>query len=159
MPNVLVVSNCPSENTILLQQAVANGCRNDQLEDTTVRVLVPWDAGAEDVLWANGIILGTTENFGYMSGAIKDFLERIYYPCIENTEGLPVALYVKGGLDGQGAKNSVERILTGLKWKFIQPPLVLKGEFQEEFIDKCEELGLTMCAGLEAGVFLTYKYT
>ncbi len=153
MPNVLVVSNCPSENTQKLQQAVVRGCRNEMFEGIELRACIPWDAGPEDVLWADGVILGTTENFGYMSGAIKDFLERIYYPCLEQTEGLPVALFVKGGLDGQGAKSSVERILTGLRWRFIQPPLVMKGDFRPEFLESCEHLGMTMCAGLETGIF------
>ena len=153
MPNVLVVSNCPSENTQKLQQAVVRGCRNEMFEEIELRACIPWDAGPEDVLWADGVILGTTENFGYMSGAIKDFLERIYYPCLEQTEGLPVALFVKGGLDGQGAKSSVERILTGLRWRFIQPPLVMKGDFRPEFLESCEHLGMTMCAGLETGIF------
>lgn len=153
MPNVLVVSNCPSENTEQLHQAVVRGCRNDMFGEIELRAFIPWDAGPEDVLWADGVILGTTENFGYMSGALKDFLERIYYPCLEQTEGLPVALFVKGGLDGQGAKSSVERILTGLRWRFIQPPLVMKGDFRPEFLESCEHLGMTMCAGLEAGIF------
>ena len=129
------------------------GCKNEDLENTTVVAKIPWDAVAEDVLECDGIILGTTENFGYMSGAIKDFLERVYYPCLELTEGKPVAVFVKGGLDGQGAKTSVERILVGLKWKLIQPPLVMKGDFQPGFLDQCEELGMTMAAGLEAGIY------
>jgi len=153
MPNVLIVSNCPSDNTTSLQRAVVRGCQHPGLESTTVRALVPWDADAGDVMWCDGIILGTTENFGYMSGAIKDFLERIYYPCLEKTEGKPVALFVKGGLDGQGAKSSVERILIGLRWKFIQPPLVMKGTFQPSFLDECETLGTTMAAGLEARIY------
>ncbi len=153
MPKVLIVSNCPSENTRRLQDAVVKGCENDVLEDTTVRALIPWDADADSVLWCDGIILGTTENFGAMSGAVKDFLERIYYPCLELTAGKPVALFVKGGLDGQGAKTSVERILVGLKWKFIQPPLVMKGDFQHSFLSQCEMLGTSMAAGLEAGIY------
>lgn len=113
----------------------------------------PLDAGPEEVLWANALVLGTTENFGYMSGLIKDFLERIYYPCLEKTEGLPVAVYVKGGLDGEGAKNSVARIMTGLKWKPVQPTLVLKGKYRPEFLSQCTELGALMSAGLEANIF------
>ncbi|WP_424945777.1 flavodoxin family protein [Candidatus Spongiihabitans sp.] len=153
MPKVLVVSNCPSDNTTKLQNAVVKGCAHEDIAQCKVRARIPWDANADDVLWCDGIILGTTENFGYMSGAIKDFLERVYYPCLELTEGKPVALFVKGGLDGQGAKTSVERILVGLKWKFIQPPLVMKGEFQPAFLRQCETLGTTMAAGLEAGIY------
>lgn len=153
MPQVLIVSNCPSPNTLKMQEAVVRGCMSQDLENTRVVARIPWDANAKDILKCDGIILGTTENFGYMSGAIKDFLERVYYPCLEQTEGKPVAIFVKGGLDGQGAKTSVERILVGLKWKMIQPTLVMKGDYKPEFLDQCEELGTTMAAGLEAGIF------
>ncbi len=111
------------------------------------------DATAEDVLQADGLILGTTENFGYMSGLVKDFFERIYYPCLEQTQGLPYGLYVKGGLDGEGAKVSVERIVTGLRWKPICPSVVLRGDFKPSFLESCKELGLRMAAGLDAGIY------
>lgn len=153
MPNILLVANCPSDNTRRLRDAVASGCCQPEFTKTAAQSLVPWDATAVEVLWSDGIIIGTTENFGYMSGAIKDFFERIYYPCLEQTAGKPVALFVKGGLDGQGAKTSVERILLGLKWKLIQPPLVLKGEFHEQFLEQGQTLGMSMAAGLEAGIF------
>ncbi len=151
MPKILIVANCPSENTLALQTATARGCRYDK--NIAVRVRIPWDCHARDVIGSDGVIIGTTENFGYMSGAIKDFFERIYYPCLEVTEGKPTALYIKAGLDGQGARTSVERILTGLKWKLIQPALVLKGKYREDFIDQCETLGMTMAAGLDAGIY------
>ncbi len=153
MANLLLVANCPSENTRKMWQAVYTGACHGDIEGVETRRCEPLEAGAEDVLWADGIILGTTENFGYMSGLIKDFLERIYYPCLEKTEGLPVAVYVKGGLDGQGAKTGVERILTGLKWKLVQPTLVFKGEYRDEFLDECEQLGTLMAAGLESRIF------
>lgn len=153
MSNLLIVSNCPSVNTRALQQAVVGGAQQENFEGMQIKNLEPLDAGPEEVMWADGLILGTTENFGYMSGLVKDFLERIYYPCLEQTEALPFALYVKGGLDGQGAKTSVERIVTGLRWKHIREPLVLKGEFCDQFVADCRELGLTMAAGLDAGIF------
>jgi len=118
-----------------------------------IRAREPLAAGPDDVLWADGIVLGTTENFGAMSGLVKDFLERIYYPCLEKTQGLPAAVYVKGGLDGQGAKTSVERILTGLKWKLVRPTLVFRGEYRAEFRAECEGLGELMAAGLDAQIF------
>ena len=153
MPNLLIVSNCPSENTRKLQQAAYAGACHKDIAGVETRVYEPPEAGPDEVLWADGVILGTTENFGYMSGLLKDFLERIYYPCLEKTEGLPVAVYVKGGLDGQGGKTSVERILTGLKWKLVQPTLVLKGKYREEFLTECTQLGTLMAAGLESHIF------
>jgi len=153
MPNLLIVANCPSPNTRKLWQAVQDGANYPGIQGVTVRALEPLAAGPDDVLWADGIVLGSTENFGAMSGLVKDFLERIYYPCLEKTPGLPAAVYIKGGLDGQGAKTGIERILTGLKWKLARPTLVLKGDYQDQFRTDCERLGALMSAGLEAGIF------
>ncbi len=153
MPRILIVANLPSDNCIALRDAVVRGASDPALDDITVNACAPLEAEADDVLEADGIIVGTTENFGYMSGLIKDFFERIYYPCLEKTEALPCALYVKGGLDGQGAKSAMERIITGLRWKPIRDTLVLHGEFRDEFVSNCEELGMQMAAGLEAGIY------
>jgi len=113
----------------------------------------PLQTTADDVQWANGIILGTTENFGYMSGAMKDFFDRIYYPCLESCQGLPCAVAIRAGLDGTGTKIAMEKILTGLRWSLIQEPLISKGAFQEHFLTDWETLGMTMAAGLEAGIY------
>ena len=105
------------------------------------------------MLAADALILGTTENLGYMSGALKDFFDRCYYPCLERTQGLPYALYIRAGNDGAGARRSVESVATGLRWRAVQEPLIFRGEWREEFEGACHELGMAMAAGLEAGVF------
>lgn len=151
--NILIVANCPSKNTRKLQQAVCRGAQHPDMDGIAVCAFEPQAVGAEHILQADGLILGSTENFGYMSGLIKDFFERIYYPCLEKTAGLPVAIYIKGGLDGTGAKNSIEKIIGGLKWKLVQPALVLRGAYQPQFADQCEQLGMHMAAGLDAGIF------
>ena len=153
MPQLLIVSHVPSANTRAMTDAVIKGARHEDITEVALRALAPREAGPDDVLWADGILLGTTENFGYMSGAIKDFFERIYYPCLEKTEGLPYALFIRAGNDGAGARSSMERIITGLAWRAVQEPLICKGAYQTEFLASCEELGMTMAAGLEAGVF------
>lgn len=150
---LLVVSHVPSPNTQRLLEALLAGARHEDIAGVEVIHKPPLEAGPEDVLAAHGIILGTTENFGYMSGALKDFFDRSYYPCLEHTEGLPYALYVRAGNDGEGTRQAVERIVTGLRWKPVCPALIMRGSFQEEFLAQCEELGMTLAAGLEAGVF------
>lgn len=153
MPNLLLVTHCPSPNTENLRQAVIAGIENPDVSDITLRSLTPLEATADDVLWADGLIIGTTENFGYMAGRIKDFFERIYYPCLEQTQGLPFALYIRAGNDGTGTQTSIERIVTGLRWHYVQEPLICRGDFDPQFLEQCQELGLLMAAGLEAGVF------
>ena len=150
--HLLVVAHAPSENTRRLVDAVVRGAGHEDVENVTCRHIPPLEAGPDDVLAANAIILGTTENLGYMSGALKDFFDRVYYPCLEETQGLPYALYIRAGRDGTGTRRAVESITTGLRWQPAQEPLICHGEFREQFITDCEELGLYMAAGLDAGI-------
>lgn len=151
--NLLIVYHSQSGTTEKMAEAVIRGARNEEIGGVEVRVMSALDAEAGDVLWSDALILGTPENFGYMSGALKYFLDRIYYPCLERVEGKPYALFVRAGNDGTGAVTSVQRILAGLALKEIQPPLIVAGEFDEDRLAECEELGMTVAAGLEAGVF------
>jgi multimeric flavodoxin WrbA len=88
-----------------------------------------------------------------MSGALKYFFDRIYYPCLEHTQGLPYALFIKASQDGQGARTSVERIVTGLRWRAVQAPLIVVGELGPDHLDAAHDLGLTLAAGLDAGLY------
>ena len=74
MKRLLIVANTPSANTEALASATLNGCRHPDIDSVETKHIPPLEANADDVLQADGIILGTTENFGYMSGALKDFL-------------------------------------------------------------------------------------
>jgi len=153
MKLLLIVAHAPSENTRLMVDAVLKGAENPDIRGVATRWVPPLEARPEDVLGCDGIILGTTENLGYMSGAMKDFFDRCYYPCLEQKQGLPCALYVRAGQDGAGTCRAVETICTGLRWNWIQPPLVCRGEWQVSFLEQCEELGMTMAAGLEMGIY------
>jgi multimeric flavodoxin WrbA len=150
---LLVVSHSRSGATQSLADAVVAGATSDDIDEVEVRVKRAFDADVDDVQWCEGIVLGTPENFGYMSGALKDFLERIYYDVLEETRGLPYALFVKGGHDGEGAIRSVERIVTGLHWKAVLAPVLTVGDIDDAARARCYELGITFAAGLEAGVF------
>ena len=151
--HLLVVFHSRSGATQAMADAVVAGATGPDIDDVEVRALRAPDADADDVRWCNAIVLGTPENFGYMAGLVKDFLERIYYVVLSETPGLPYALFVKGGTDGEGAIRSIERIITGLKWRQALPPVLVTGELGDGDLARAHELGLTMAAGLEAGVF------
>ncbi len=151
--HLLVVAHAPSANTQRLCDAVVEGARHPDISGVEVRVKPPLEAGPEDVLPADGIILGTTENLGYMSGALKDFFDRTYYAVIEEKQALPYALYIRAGHDGTGTRRGIESIVTGLRWKAIREPLICRGDWQENFVEECRDLGMLMAAGLEANIF------
>jgi multimeric flavodoxin WrbA len=150
---LLVVFHSRSGGTQAMTDAVAAGANDDAIEGVEVRVLRAFDTTVDDVRACNGIVLGTPENFGYMAGAIKDFFERIYYPLLDETPGLPYGLFVKASTDGDGAVRSVERIVAGLRWKLVVPPVVIVGDLGSGDLERCQELGATIAAGLEAGMF------
>ena len=150
---LLIVAHAPSPNTRTLLEAVVAGASAPEIDGVEVIAQSPFDTEPDDVLAAGAVILGTTENLGYMSGALKDFFDRCYYPCLEDTQGLPHALYIRAGMDGTGTRRAVESICTGLRWKAVAEPLICRGEWQPSFADDCRELGMLVAAGLEAGVF------
>ena len=150
---LLIVAHDPSPNTRRMVEAVLHGARHEDIDNVEAVHVRPLEAGPDDVLACDAIVLGTTENLGYMSGALKDFFHRTYYGVIERTEGLAYALYVRAGMDGTGTRRAVESICTGLSWKPVQDPLICRGEWQEAFLDQCSELGMYMAAGLDADIF------
>ncbi|MDJ0748287.1 MAG: flavodoxin family protein [Woeseiaceae bacterium] len=151
--HLLIVFHSQSGTTERMADAVIRGARHPEIEGVEVRTRAALEADAEDLLWCDGFILGTPENFGYMSGAMKYFLDRVFYPCENSVNGKPWAMFVRAGNDGSGAISSIRRILTGLAVKEVQEPVLIAGDFDEARLAECEELGLTMAAGLEAGVF------
>jgi multimeric flavodoxin WrbA len=150
---LLIIGHGPSDNTMRLRAAVLAGAQSGDVEGVDARALSPFDTGPDDLLAANAVILGTTENLGYMSGALKDFFDRCYYPCLEKTQGMPYCLYIRAGHDGTGTRRGVESIVTGLRWRAVQEPMICRGAWQEHFVDDCRDLGAAMAAGLEAGIF------
>jgi multimeric flavodoxin WrbA len=157
MKTLLIVYHTHGVKTAQMAEAAERGARaalREAQADDEVRVIVKRcaDAGADDVLGADALALGTPENFGYMSGMMKDFLERVFYPCEGRVEGRPWALFVSAGQDGQGAIRSVERIVTGLRLKKVREPILALREVTPAILAQCEELGATLAAGIAAGV-------
>ncbi|HSS12081.1 MAG TPA: NAD(P)H-dependent oxidoreductase [Acidimicrobiales bacterium] len=150
---LLIVFHSRSGSTAALRDAVVAGAIEGGGDNVEHKVLHAFDADVDDVLWADALIMGTPANFGYMSGALKDFFERIYHRCLDLTVGRPYALFVKGDTDAAGAVTSVERIVAGLRWRAVLPPLVVVGEVKPTDLEQAEELGATLAAGLDAGIF------
>lgn len=152
MKRLLLVYHSQSGRTARLAAAVAEGVQllADEVE---LRVLQAPDAGIDDLLWAEGLLLGTPENFGYLSGLMKDFLDRTYYPAEGKTIGLPWALFVSAGNDGSGAVTALERIALGYQWKKAAEAVIVKGEPDAASFSRCSDLGQTLAAGLVLGLY------
>lgn len=151
MKTLLVVYHTGGVKTARMAEAVAEGARREG----AVRVVVKRcaEAGPDDVLSADGLILGTPENFGYMAGMMKDFLERVFYACEGKVNGRPYALFVGAGQDGAGAVASVERIVAGLRLEKRADPVIGLKELTPDVLARCEELGAAFAAALALGVF------
>jgi multimeric flavodoxin WrbA len=151
MRTLLVVYPGTGGATDRLAEAVLRGART--IDDVSVVEKLALDATAEDVLAADGLLLGTPEKFGYMAGLMKDFLERVFYPCEGRLEARPYAVFVSAGNDGSGATNSIDRIVTGLRLKKVHDGVIVKGEPDDVALARCEELGATVAAGIAFGMF------
>ncbi|MFZ5512135.1 MAG: flavodoxin family protein [Pseudomonadota bacterium] len=151
MKRLLIVFHSQSGNTERMAQAVLRGAR--QIEETETVLRRAFDASLEDLLGCHGLLIGTPENFGYMSGAVKDFFDRTYYPAEGKTIGLPYAIFVSAGNDGTGAVTQIERIANGYGWKRVAEPVIARGGLHPDDLARCEELGATLAAGIAFGVF------
>ena len=152
MKTLLIITHAPSDNTQKLAAAAMRGAAHADI-DIKVVCRQSLDAEPNDILTADGVLLGTTENLGYMAGLTKDFFDRCYYPVLEEKQGMPFALYIRAGFDGTGTQRAIKTITTGLRWEWITDPLILKGAWQEDFIEQVEELAMTLAAGLDAGIY------
>jgi NAD(P)H-dependent FMN reductase len=146
MPTLLIVHHTPSPNLQAMFEAAADGARTDEIEGVEVLVRPALTASEVDVLAADGYLLGTPANLGYISGALKHFFDGIYYPCLEATRRRPYGLYVHGGSDTNGAVRAVESITTGLGWRLIRPALTVAGPPGKADLEACWELGALLAA-------------
>jgi multimeric flavodoxin WrbA len=147
MPRLLVVHHTPSPNLQALLEAVREGAA--LVEEVEVVVRPALSAGAADLLEADGVLLGTPANIGYMSGALKHFFDTVYYPCLDATVGLPFAVYVHGGDDTAGALAGIQKITGALRWKQVAAPLRLTGPPGPADLAACRELAATVAVHLQ----------
>lgn len=148
MPRLLVVSHRPTPALAAVEAAVVEGASVEEVGDVEVVVRPALEATVGDVRAADGVLLVTPCNFGYMSGALKHFFDSTYEELRERTDGLPYALVVKGSTDASGAVRAVEAITTGLRWRRLRPPTVQEGPVDAVFLDACRETGAVLAAEL-----------
>jgi multimeric flavodoxin WrbA len=148
VPRLPIVHHTASPALQELFEAAKAGTGDDAIDGVEVVVRPALTATAVDVLEADGYLLGTPANIGYMSGALKHFFDQIYYPCLEATVRRPFGVYVHGNLDVTGALRGIEAITTGLKWHRVSEPVVVMGAPTKDDRDACYELGGTLAATL-----------
>jgi NAD(P)H-dependent FMN reductase len=146
MPTLLIVHHTASPALQAMFEAAASGAETDEVEGVDVLVRPALTTGAADVLQADGYLLGTPANIGYMSGALKHFFDTIYYPCLEATTRRPYGLYVHGASDTGGAVRAVESIATGLHWRQVRPAVSVTGPPGKADLEACWELGALLAA-------------
>ena len=148
MATLLVVHHTTSPHLQAMFEAVMSGATDEAIEGVTVLARPALAAAAVDVLEADGYLLGTPANIGYMAGALKHFFDQIYYPCLNATVRRPYGLYVHGNSDTTGAVRAVEAIAQGLQWRRAQTPVAVLGTPSREHLRACWELGAVLAAGL-----------
>jgi multimeric flavodoxin WrbA len=148
MPRLLVVHHTPSPSMQAMLDAVRDGAGHPDLSEVDVVVRPALSASAADLLAADGVVLGTPANIGYMSGALKHFFDTVYYPTLDAGEGTPYGLYVHGGDDVAGAVRSVENVVGGLSWRQVAEPVLATGPVGPAELEACRELGGTVAVTL-----------
>lgn len=149
--SILIIYHSQTGNTKKMAEAVAEGAQS--IEDTVVILKTAQDATLQDLLSADGLALGTPENFGYMSGMIKDFFDRTFYAGQDRVFRKPYVVFVSAGNDGTGALRSIERIAQGYKFKMVYNPVISRGNPTDEDLRQCRELGAVLAAGCQAGIY------
>jgi len=151
MPKILIVYHSQTGHTEQLAQAVFEGAK--AIQDVDVILEKAAEASLEDLLTCDGLAVGTPENFGYMSGMIKDFFDRTYAGAQGKVFRKPFVIFISADNDGTGALRAIERIALGYKFKTVFKPVISRGKITEEILDQCRELGGTLAAGCAMGIY------
>lgn len=145
-----MVHHSPSANTQAVLRAVIEGANFEGLEEVEVVVREALEATADDLLSADGYVLGTTANFGYISGALKHFFDTTFYAVEGATAKRPFSYWIHGGYDTTGAEQAMRSITTGYEWQLVTAPVVFTGEVTPEHREQCSEMSATVAASLLA---------
>ncbi|GAA1870717.1 flavodoxin family protein [Brevibacterium marinum] len=146
MVSILLVHHSPSQATSRIAEAALSGLRMPELGDVDITVRSALEATSADVLGADAFVLGTTANFGYISGALKHFFDTTYDEVRDPAAGRPFSYWIHGGYDTTGAETAMKQITTGLGWKLAFDPLTVTGEVTDEHLAAATELAATVAA-------------
>ena len=150
---VLMIAHTPSPNTLALTSSAMQAVAQNDTGNVVMQCMSPFDVQTEDVYRAAAVIIGTTENIGYMAGATKDMFDRCYNNWLHSTAAKPTAIYIRAGLDGSATQKALLSICQSLKWRLIAAPLILKGNWQSHFCDSVSELCLGVTIGVDGGIY------
>jgi multimeric flavodoxin WrbA len=150
MKRLLIAYHSQSGNTAKLAAAACAGARREP--GVELRLQRAFDTTLEDLLTCDGVLFGSAEYNGYMSGALKDLFDRTYEPARAHTAGKPYAIVISAGNDGTFAVQAIERIARGYGFKPIAEPIIVVGEVTRAAEERCEELGEMFAAGLGLGI-------
>ncbi len=151
MVTILVVYHSQKGSTRRLAEALAAGVDSIPGARAVLREALQTDL--EDLLNCDGLALGSPEYFGYMAGALKDFFDRTYEAARGQVFRKPYVAFVKAGNDGSMALGHIDRICIGYQFKRVAAPVVAVGKITPEILERCRELGQTIAAGCEAGIY------
>jgi multimeric flavodoxin WrbA len=151
VPRLLIVFHSQGGSTQRLAEAALRGARREAGVETVLRRA--FDAGVDDLVGCQGLLVVTPENLGYMAGAIKDFFDRTFYPAQGRVDGVPYAVLVKAGNDGTNTAVQVERIARGYKLRKVAEPIIVRGDVCSEDVTAAEDLGQALAAGLALGIY------
>ena len=151
MKRLLVVHHSQSGSTERLAHAAVAGAREEA--EVEVRWLRAAEAGAADLAWCDALLLATPENFGFVSGGLKEFLDRTFYAASARQLNRAVALIVSAGNDGSGAVRQLARILQGYPLREVAEPLIVRGEPGAADLERAADAGRALAAGLALGIF------
>lgn len=145
---LLVVHHTPSPYCQEMFEAVLAGATDPEIEGVDVVRRPALTLSAADVLEADGYLLGSPANLGYMSGALKHAFDQIYYPCLDATRGRPFGLWLHGNEGTEGAEKAVTSITTGLGWAKATEYVLVSGKPSKADLEACWNLGATVAATL-----------
>lgn len=148
MPRLLVVHHTPSPALHSMLERVLDGAGQPELAEVDVVTRAALAATPSDVLAADGYLIGSPANLGYLAGAVKHFFDTIYYPCLTETTRRPFGLYLHGNDDCTGALRAARTIITGLDWRSVAEPVIVTGAPSTDDLERCWELGAVTAANL-----------